>query len=241
MRQSWSMTPERINKLRRILALRQPDLTLLAERVYKTHNFSAILRSCDAVGMFAAHAVAPHGTVRRYHMIAGGVNRWINVTLHDDTRQAYQALRAQGWRLIAAHHGPQAIDYRDVDYTGQVAIVVGMERDGLSDHAVNDADVRVSVPMRGMAQSLNVSVATALVLFEAARQREAAGLYERSRLTAAEAASTLFEWAYPHVARRCRRLGRAYPVLREDGSMAVNPLTQQPAPQPVVTGDTDQR
>ncbi len=231
------MTPERINKLRRILARRQPDLTLLAEHVYKTHNFSAILRSCDAVGMFAAHAVAPHGTVRRYHMIAGGVNRWINVTLHDDTSHAYQALRAQGWRLIAAHRGPQAIDYRDADYTGRVAIVVGMERDGLSGYAINDADLLVSVPMRGMAESLNVSVAAALVLFEAARQREAAGLYERSRLTAEESAGTLFEWAYPHVARRCRRLGRPYPELREDGSMEVNPL----APDPLASGEADQR
>jgi tRNA (guanosine-2'-O-)-methyltransferase len=219
------MTPERFAKLRRALERRQPDLTVLADCVNKPHNVSAILRTADAVGILGIHAVAASGAMRRHHMIAGGVKSWVGLTPHASIEAALDALRAEGWRLVAAHPSPTATDFRAVDYTAKVALIVGAELLGPSPVALAQADVRVGIPMLGLGESVNVSVAAAVILFEAQRQRSVAGLYDRSRLAPEEFERTLFEWCYPDVARRCRELGRQYPSLAEDGSMLENPLT----------------
>ena len=213
------MTPERFEKLRRALMRRQPDLTVLADSVNKSHNIAAILRTADAVGIHRVHAIAPSGALRRHHMIAGGVRRWVEIAVHPTIEAAVAALRAGGWRLIAAHSSPGARDYRQVDYTQKIAIMLGAELSGLSRAALDGADAEVAIPMQGLGESLNVSVAAAVILFEAQRQRLAAGLYAESRLDAEEFERTLFEWSYPEVAEVCRRQGRPYPPLTADGSL----------------------
>jgi tRNA (guanosine-2'-O-)-methyltransferase len=222
------MTPERFAKLRRALARRQPDLTVLADSVNKTHNVSAILRTADAVGIHRVHAIATGG-MRRHHMIAGGTKRFVEVQLHATTAVAIAALRADGFKLVAAHTSPRARDYRDFDYTAKTALVVGAELIGVSAAALEAADAHVAIPMQGLGSSLNVSVATAVILFEAERQRLAGGLYERSRLDVVEHDRTLFEWCYPEIAERCRQLKRPYPALTADGTMATNPLAPSAA------------
>lgn len=218
------MTPERFAKLKSALDRRQPDLTVYMDAVNKSHNVSAIIRTADAVGVHCLHAISTGGSLRRHHMIAGGANHYVGLTLHSSTAAALSALRADGWQLVAAHAGPKARDYRDVDYTAKVAIMVGAELVGLSDAALAAAGHHVAIPMHGLGTSLNVSVAVGALLLEAERQRRAAGLYAVSRLSAAEYDRTLFEWCYPEVAQRCRELGRDYPQLRNDGLMASNPL-----------------
>jgi tRNA (guanosine-2'-O-)-methyltransferase len=227
---SAPMTPERFAKLRRALLRRQPDLTVLADSVNKSHNVSAILRSADAVGIHRIHAITLSGAMRRHHMVAGGAKNWVDVVLHPSTETAIAALRADGWRLVAAHASDAARDFRDVDYTAKVAVVLGAELVGVSSYAIEHADLHVAIPMHGLAASLNVSVAAAVILFEAERQRRAAGLYEQSRLTPAEFEATLFEWCYPEIAQRCRELGRRYPALTEEGLMAENPLAAMALP-----------
>ena len=218
------MTPERFYKLKSVLDRRQPDLTVLADEVHKSHNIAAILRTCDAVGVYRAHAISPSGAIRRHHMVSGGSRRWVDLVIHSSIHEALDTLRRDNWRLIAAHPSASAKDYRDVDYTQRTAIFLGAERDGLEPDLVAAADEIIAVPMEGLVASLNVSVATALILYEAQRQRRAAGLYETSRLPADEYATTLFEWAYPDIAARCRRRGRKYPTLTNDGYLAENPL-----------------
>jgi tRNA (guanosine-2'-O-)-methyltransferase len=221
------MTPDRFAKLRRALERRQPDLTVLADCVNKPHNVSAILRTADAVGIHRIHAISASGAMRRHHMIAGGVKNWVELTLHASIGRALGALRADGWRLLAAHASPTATDFRAVDYTAKVALIVGAELIGPSPAALAQADEHVAIPMLGLGESVNVSVAAAVILFEAQRQRAAAGLYDRPRLAPDELEHTLFEWCYPDVARRCRELGRSYPPLGEDGSMLENPLAMR--------------
>lgn len=218
------MTPERFAKLRAALARRQPDLTVLADSVNKPHNVSAIVRTADAVGIHRVHAVAAGRGIRRYHMIAGGAKRYVEITLHASVERAVAALRADGWALVVAHAGPNARDFRDVDYTRKVAIVAGAELRGPSAAVLANADEQIAIPMHGLGTSLNVSVATAVILFEAERQRVAAGLYETSRLPRDELERTLFEWSYPDIARRCRELKRPYPPLDDEGMMLSNPL-----------------
>jgi tRNA (guanosine-2'-O-)-methyltransferase len=213
------MTPERFHRLRAALARRQPDLTVLMDEVHKAHNFSAILRSCDAVGVLEAHVVATGGALAVHHATSAGTKKWVAVRGHASVPEAIAELRRSGFTLAAAHPSAEARDYRDVDYTRPLAIVLGAELHGLSRAALDLADVHVTIPMVGLVHSLNVSVATALLLFEAQRQRAAAGMYARSRLTPVEFERRLFEWAYPSIARRRREGGRPYPQLGPDGEL----------------------
>jgi tRNA (guanosine-2'-O-)-methyltransferase len=221
------MTPERFGKLKQILSRRQPDLTVLAADVHKPHNVSAIVRTCDAVGIHRVHAVSPGGEFHHHRMATGGSRRWVKLTLHDDFASVAKLLRADGWQLIAAHPHEQACDFRDVDYTRKIAIVLGSELLGLDPKAIDAVDRIVTIPMRGMVESLNVSVAAALILYEAERQRSAAGLYDEARLEQIEFDRTLFEWAYPRIAARLRQLGRPYPALDESGELRENPLRER--------------
>jgi tRNA (guanosine-2'-O-)-methyltransferase len=217
------MTPERFAKLRDALSRRQPDLTVLADGVNKTHNVSAILRTADAVGIAKIHAISDNPTLRRHHMIAGGAKQWVEVVLHHSIDTAVAELKSGGWRLISTHPAPNAVDFRDADYTeGNVALMIGAELRGLSPAAIAAADVHVRIPMQGLGTSVNVSVAAAVILFEAERQRRAAGLYDRPRLDADELERTLFEWSYPEIAALCRKRGEPYPPLTADGYLASN-------------------
>ena len=213
------MRPERFRRLRAVLRRRQPDLTVLMDRVNKSHNLSAILRSCDAAGVLDAHVVPPESGLDLHHGASAGTKKWVGVRRHPDVPSAVDHLRERGFAVLAAHRGDGVTDYREVDYTPPTAIVVGAELQGVSEEARELADGLVAIPLSGMVHSLNVSVATALILFEAMRQREAAGLYDRSRLPPDEFARRLFEWAYPSLASARRRDGRPYPPLTDDGEI----------------------
>ena len=220
------MTPERFEKFKRVLARRQPDLTLLAENVHKPHNISALLRTADAVGIHSIHAVSPGGEIPRHHVVSGGTKKWVGVQLHETIEEATAELKASGHIILAAHVSGSAQDYRTPDYTRPTAILFGAELDGVTQKAAELADIHVAVPMEGHVASLNVSVAAALILYEARRQREAAGMYDNGpRLPAEEFQRVLFEWCYPEIAHKCRAGGLAYPELSDDGTLLSNPFS----------------
>ena len=222
------MTPERFHKLKQVLAARQPDLTVLMENVHKSHNIGAVIRTCDAVGVFEAHAVSDRGEIRRHRAVSGGTRKYVPVHIHPDVASACDRLRNKGHQILAAHLSDSGRDYRDFDYTLPTALVLGSELLGVSDVAAEVADHHVVIPMNGVVASLNVSVAAAVILYEASRQREAAGLYADRRLDHATFDRTLFEWSHPRIARRCRAQGLAYPALTDDGDLAANPFARRP-------------
>jgi len=211
------MNPERFSKLTTALRRRQPDLTVLMERVHKSHNLSAILRNCDCVGVLEAHAVPPPEGLDIHGHTSAGTSKWVKVVRHVSTEEAVAALHDRGFRVLAAHPGSDAHDFRAVDYTRPTAIMMGAELFGLSDEGLALADERIVIPMVGMVHSFNVSVAAALLLFEAFRQRQAAGMYDTSRLDPSDYERILFEWAYPRVARLYREHGTPYPPLAPEG------------------------
>lgn len=213
------MNPERFKRLARALRRRQPDLTVLLERVHKSHNLSAILRNCDAVGVLEAHAIPPEEGLQIHSHTSAGTAKWVRLVRHRTIQAAIGDLKGRGFRILAAHPDPDAVDFREVDYTLPTALMVGGELLGLSGEALVLADERISIPMVGMAQSFNVSVAAALLLFEAYRQREAAHMYDESRIAPEDMERILFEWAYPRIARHCRDRGTPYPSLGQDGGL----------------------
>ncbi len=197
------------------------DLTVLLEHVEKPHNLSAILRSCDAVGALEAHIVSLQGRPRTFNSTAQGSQKWVPLNDHPTIETAIGSLKDRGFRVYGTHLGVEAKDYRDCDFTGPTAFVLGAEKWGLTDRARDLTDEALFIPMRGMVQSLNVSVATATLLFEALRQRQAAGTApsQGEGLSADHYTKLLFEWSYPQVANWCREQGRPYPELNADGEL----------------------
>ena len=216
-----ALLPRRFARLKAVLDRRMADLTVVVEQVEKPHNLSAILRTCDAVGVLEAHAVCRQGRLPTFNSTAQGSQKWVPLRVHDTIDGALATLKAQGFRLVGTHLGVEAVEYGACDYTGPTAFVLGAEKWGLSTEAAALVDQAVFIPMGGMVQSLNVSVAAATLLFEALRQRRAAGLLpERGEgLPAERYSAQLFEWAYPEVAAWCRKEGRPYPLLDEEGTI----------------------
>lgn len=206
------MTSERQNRVRAVLDKRQPDLTVLLEHVHKPHNLSAILRSCDAVGVLEAHIVALEGRVPTFNETSAGSDKWLPLHQHPNTESAFSSLRGAGFKVIAAHLSDTALDYREWDYTQPTAVLLGAEKWGVSSQAAKLADAHIIIPMQGMVQSLNVSVAAAVVLFEAQRQRLEAGLYSTPRLPPEQYAKLEYEWLHPREAEVLRNQGLPYPI-----------------------------
>lgn len=204
-----------------MLATRQPDLTVCLEQVHKPHNVSAIIRTADAVGVHQVHAVWPTTRMRTLVSSAAGSNSWVNVKTHRTITDAVTHLKSQGMQILATNLSDRAVDFREVDYTRPTCILLGQEKTGITEEALRLADQDIVIPMIGMVQSLNVSVASALILYEAQRQRQNAGLYrrERSMLNEEEQQRLLFEGGYPVLANVAKRKKLPRPHIDEQGQV----------------------
>lgn len=213
------MTPRRFRRLSHILDHRQPTLTVLFDDLQKAHNVSAVVRTCDAVGVMEIHGIMDEESFRAKTTSSAGSDRFVDVRLHDDAEDALGHLRRRDFRVWAAHLDERAVDFRSVDYTEPTCIVLGQEGPGVAEEVLERVDGTIAIPMVGAVESLNVSVAAAVILFEAQRQREAAGLYDAPQVDEETRQRLLFEWGYRDLARYCRRKGYPYPRIGEDGEM----------------------
>ena len=214
------LLPRRFERLKSVLNHRMADLTVLLEHVEKPHNLSAILRSCDAVGALEAHAVSFDGRPRTFNSTAQGSQKWVPLHDHPDTETAIRCLKEKGFRLYGTHLGVNARDYRECDFTGPTAFVLGAEKWGLTDQARDLMDEALFIPMRGMVQSLNVSVATATHCLRRCANASGRPSSEPGRGLKPELyQKLLFEWSYPEVANWCREQEKAYPALSEEGEL----------------------
>ncbi|BEN32745.1 tRNA (guanosine(18)-2'-O)-methyltransferase [Serratia marcescens] len=207
-----------------MLATRQPDLTVCLEQVHKPHNVSAIIRTADAVGVHQVHAVWPTTRMRTLVSSAAGSNSWVSVKTHRSIGDAVGYLKAQGMQILATNLSARAVDFREVDYTRPTCVLLGQEKTGITEEALALADQDIVIPMIGMVQSLNVSVASALILYEAQRQRQNAGLYRRdnSMLDEEEQQRLLFEGGYPVLANVAKRKGLPRPQIDEQGQVVAS-------------------
>ncbi|MBW5826415.1 tRNA (guanosine(18)-2'-O)-methyltransferase TrmH [Yersinia kristensenii] len=215
------MNPQRYARICEMLATRQPDLTVCLEQVHKPHNVSAIIRTADAVGIHQIHAIWPTPEMYTRLSSAAGSNSWVQVKTHSDITEAITHLKSQGMQILATHLSDKAVDFREIDYTRPTCILMGQEKTGISKEALAMADKDIIIPMIGMVQSLNVSVASALILYEAQRQRQNAGMYQRTQsvLSEDEQQRLLFEGGYPVLAQVAKRKGLPRPHIDEQGQV----------------------
>ena len=169
------MTIERFNRVVEVLSLRQPDLTVVSDSVHKGQNLSAIVRTCDAVGIMEVHSALDDATFRAHTGTTMGTHKLVETHVYRDVTEPLQALKASQYQVVAADTAGDSVDYREIDYSRPTALLLGAEKYGISDAAAPYIDQRINVPMLGMVESFNVSVACAIILAEARRQREDAG------------------------------------------------------------------
>lgn len=211
--------PERLEKILALVANRQPDLTVFMENVHKPHNLAAIVRTADAIGVGEVHATFPDDVQYRGHHTASGSKRWVKTHRHNTFSDGINAVKKQGMQILCAHFSDEAVDFRSIDYTKPTCLLVGSELVGVSNEAADIADKHVIIPMLGMVQSLNVSVATALILYEAQRQRAAAGMYGNCKMPKSEVDYLIFKSLHPTVKRFCDQHQIRYPNLNEVGEI----------------------
>jgi tRNA (guanosine-2'-O-)-methyltransferase len=190
-------TERRVERVRTVLRRRQPDLTIVLEDVHDPHNASAVLRTCDAVGVLRVHLVyvqeqPPRSAFSR--TVSGSAAKWLQIERHRSIEACYAALRAEGFAILATALRPESVDLYEADLTGSVALVFGNEHRGVSPAAIDGADASLVIPMMGMIQSLNISVACAIGLYEAMRQRRATGAYDLPGLDDATLADLESRW-----------------------------------------------
>ena len=179
----------------RAIRYTQPDLTVVLENVHDPHNVSAILRSCDAVGvrrvdlMYTSESFPKIGKKS-----SASAYKWVERRHFKSVGECYSRLREDGFIVAASVVSEDSVSLYDIDLRGKVALVFGNEHRGVTEEASAAADIKFQIPMHGMVQSLNVSVACAITLFEALRQRISSGEAGKSKLSEAEFEKMLEEW-----------------------------------------------
>lgn len=173
------MTPERQNLIESVLTNRQSGLAVVLENVHDPHNISAIMRTCDAVGIQDIYVL---NTIIPKHAYFGpnsssSATKWLTVHEFDCVESCFNALRIQYKIIYSTHLSTESIALYDIDFKEDIALVFGNEHDGVSEAARLLSDGNIIIPQVGMIQSLNVSVACAIVIYEAFRQKNDAGHY----------------------------------------------------------------
>lgn len=188
-------TEKRFQKIVSVVKARQHSLTIVMENIHDPHNVSAIFRTCDAVGV---HNVSLVYNIESFPRIgkksSASAYKWVNKQKFNSIEDCYKNLKEQGYKIFASSISDGAKNLYDLDLSNKTAIVVGNEHRGVSEGAANLADEKFIIPQFGMVQSLNVSVATAVILYEALRQRLRKGLYEKSELSEIQLNEMIDEW-----------------------------------------------
>ncbi len=192
------MTPERTDRLESVLSKRQPGLTVVLENVFDPHNISAVMRTCDAVGIqdiyILNHKIAPH---RKYGArSSSSAAKWLSIHEFTDASECFAELRKHFKKIYTTHLSTDAVSLHQLNLTEPVALVFGNEKFGVSEEIIAMADGNFIIPQVGIIRSLNISVACAVSLYEAFRQKNNAGHYSEPQLKGAQLESLRASWGF---------------------------------------------
>jgi tRNA (guanosine-2'-O-)-methyltransferase len=192
------MTPERSERLHKVLHKRQPNLTVVLENVSDPHNISAVMRTCDAVGIQDIYIL---NTAIPKHKKWGSKSsssaaKWLTIHQYTDVQECFTALRKNFRKIYTTHLSSDAATLYALDLTESVALVFGNEHDGVSEELIALADGNFIIPQVGIIKSLNISVACAVALYEAYRQKSIAGHYDIAQMPGDELKSLKNKWGF---------------------------------------------
>ena len=192
------MTPQRDERLTAVLNKRQPDITVVLENVFDPHNISAVMRTCDAVGIqdiyILNHKIPPH---RKWgEKSSSSAAKWLSIHQFTDPQACFEALRKKYKKIYTTHLSTDAVGLHELNLTESVALVFGNEHSGVSDEIIAMADGNFIIPQVGIIKSLNISVACAVTLYEAFRQKSIAGHYDQPKLKGEQLDTLRKDWGY---------------------------------------------
>ncbi len=192
------MTPEREKRLTDVLVKRQPNLTVVLENVFDPHNISAVMRTCDAVGIQEIYVL--NTRIPRHKKwgarSSSSAAKWLTVHQFSDTEACFEALRKKYHKIYCTHLSQDAANLYTLNLTESVALVFGNEHAGISEELIHLCDGNFIIPQVGMIQSLNISVACAVTVYEAFRQKLQAGHYEQASLPGELMQQLRQEWGF---------------------------------------------
>ena len=192
------MTPERKHKLTSVLNKRQSDIAIVMENVFDPHNISAVMRTCDAVGVQDIYIL--NTKIPRHKKwgarSSSSAAKWLTVHQYENVTDCFASLRKQYSKILTTHLSSDAIGLFEIDFTKSVALVFGNEHSGVSEEIRDLADGNFLIPQSGIIQSLNISVACAVTLYEAYRQKNNAGHYNQPKLDNVRYDELLKEWGF---------------------------------------------
>jgi len=190
------MTPERNKRLTSVLNKRQFDLTVVLENVFDPHNVSAVMRTCDAVGIqdvyILNNKIPPHK--KWGYRSSSTAAEWLTIHQFTDINKCFTELRKRYKKLYATHLSPHSTALHQLNLTESLALVFGNETFGVSEEITKLVDGTFIIPQVGIIKSLNISVACAVTLYEAFRQKQIAGHYVEARLGEEQLNSLKAEW-----------------------------------------------
>lgn len=190
------MSPERHDKLLQVLSKRQPDLTVVLENVFDPHNISAVMRTCDAVGVQEIYIL--NNRIPRHKKwgarSSSSAAKWLTVYQFEEPDTCFAALRNKYAKILTTHLSSDAVSLHEINMTEPIALVFGNEHSGVSDDIRAMADGNFIIPQVGIIRSLNISVACAVTLYEAYRQKNLAGHYDQPRFDHEMKQGLLKEW-----------------------------------------------
>jgi len=191
------MTPEREQRLKNVLHKRQPDLTVVLENVFDPHNISAVMRTCDAVGIQDMYVL--NTKISRHKKwgakSSSSAAKWLTIHEYSDAFACFTELRKKFPLILTTHLSSTAISLFEIDFTNPIALIFGNEHDGVSEEIRLLADGNFVIPQVGMIRSLNISVACAVSLYEAFRQKHAASHYNNIKLTETDEQALWKNWS----------------------------------------------
>ena len=189
-------TEQRIQRLKSVLEKRQTTLTVVLENIYDPHNLSAALRSCDAVGIYEVCLVydGSQPFPKLGAKSSASARKWIQTRKYKSVAECFSDLHKEGKKIYTTNMKKEAVSLYELDLTKPTALVFGNEHSGISEEATQLADGNFLIPQVGMIQSLNISVAVAVSVYEAFRQRLEAGMYDKPQFKKAELKRLLEEW-----------------------------------------------
>ena len=192
------MTPERTERLTNVLAKRQPGLTVVLENVSDPHNISAVMRTCDAVGVQDVYIL--NTKIGLHEMwsakTSSSAAKWLTVHQFTNAEECFAALRKNFSKIYTTHLSTDAVDLYELNLTESVALVFGNEHSGVSDDIIGMADGNFLIPQVGIIKSLNISVACAVSLYEAYRQKKIAGHFDNINLTTEAYSLLKKQWGF---------------------------------------------
>jgi tRNA (guanosine-2'-O-)-methyltransferase len=190
------MTSERRERIESVLSKRQSNITVVLENVFDPHNISAVMRSCDAVGIqeiFVLNTKIPRHK-KFGERSSSSAAKWVTVHQYEDARACFESIRKRYDIILTTHLSDDAVSLYELDLTKKVAMVFGNEHSGVSDEIRKMADGNFIIPQVGMIRSLNISVACAVSVYEAYRQKTIAGHYDQQQISDQDHRSLSEQW-----------------------------------------------